>query len=117
MKSINLKLTRFLRYFNRIESMLSETLAIVLFGAAADVEYEDIPLPSERKKDEGLSVSSKDQSKKKKSFRGFRLGGQLKLFMSRTSKKLLLKLLLSVEKLVLNLSRKSSNISYENSYK
>lgn len=106
-----------MRFFNRIESLLNETLAVVLFGAAAEMEYEDIPLPSERKKEERSTESAKTASRKKKGFRGFRLGGQLKLFMLRAAKKLLLAVITSTEKLVLNFSKRHANVGFENTYK
>ncbi|MFY0643329.1 MAG: hypothetical protein JXR19_02575 [Bacteroidia bacterium] len=95
MKTLKIYLKQLLSSLSKLEWTLSEKLSILLFGSAADVEYEDIPLPSEQKqKSESASEVSKAALRRK------RKQAQLSLFFVRPLKRGLLFLFEVVEAVI-----------------
>jgi hypothetical protein len=79
-------------YFLQLERKINEPLALLLFGAEANQDFDDIPLPSEaRPVAEKPKAKERTRRKKRRSI-------QLQLLLTKGVKRALLMLVLGVEK-------------------
>ena len=106
MKTLKIIINRLFKQLVSLELMLNYHLGALLFGSAAEVEFEDLPLPSETKERSPQTKPTQIENHKAK-----KKQTQLRLFFSRALKRFLLRLVESIESMVL--SNRIKNTSLE----